>query len=136
MVVQRASFAHSSAQTVMPLTHYEHMHDRRSWKHNCSLFIHWILLCVFLSGSVTDTSTPLLLLLLTRHQWDLNKVTHSVLCEISKFLIEEPPENTNYRCPSISEAELSVAESSMGLLVAAISQSGRSRTSSRDTLAH
>lgn len=56
-------------------------------------------------------------------------------CEISGFLIVEHSDNTNFRCPSISEARLSVAESSLDTLRAAIFHSWRHRSSSGYTMA-
>lgn len=91
-----------------------------------------------LVSSVVSLSLALLQTqaLYSQSSYVMNKVTTSVQCEISSFPIVENSDNTNFRCPSISEARLSVAECSLGPLGAAIFHSGRTRSSSRDTSAH
>lgn len=66
----------------------------------------------------------------------MNKVTTSVQRELSSCPIMKNSDNTNFRCPSISETRLSGAQYSLDLLGAAIFHSATARSSSRDTSAH
>lgn len=74
-----------------------------------------LLLCLSLSLALLQTQA-----LYSQSSYVMNKVTTSVQCEISSFPIMENSDNTNFRCPSITEARLSVAECSLGPLGAAI----------------
>lgn len=73
--------------------------------------------------------------ILKEQQKVVSKVTTSVQCEFSGFLIVKHFDNTNFRRPNISETRLSVPVRFPGSRKAAIFHCERTRSSSVDTLA-